>query len=293
MPVFKDAKGNLNPKNIYTKAEVDALLLGNIVSVPLTKVAYVDGGRTDIYTPNGSSEKPFKTIAAATVWATGKPETVIVVCPGTYAENVVLPNSVSLAGMGYVRIQGSLTTGTTDNTLSNLGVYGNVTINGMSFIHKMFTTHPMVINDDCQAFGLSVKLLASSAPALTVNCASGQTVTISDGALNTLGSFSSVVHNGGMLVLNNLEINNSDAIKPTIKSTGGALITQLCFVVNAGGGAAIDCQNGSVGNPPNMLTDTLVAGNVVCGTAASIVSGVYGTGTATGAAILSPITGSH
>ena len=212
---------------------------------------------------------------------------------GTYAENVVLPNSVSLIGRGYVRIQGSLSTGTTDNTLSNLGVYGPVTVNGMSFIQKLFSTHPMTINDECQAFGLSVKVAGGGAPALTVNASSGQTVTISDGALNTSGEFSSIVHSGGMLVLNNIEINNSSATIPAIKSTGGALITQLCFVVNAGGGASIDCQNGSIGNPPNMITDTLVSGNIVCGTAASIVSGVYGSGTASGAAILSPITGSH
>ncbi len=293
MPVFKDAKGNLNPKNIYTKAEVDSFLLGKIFSAPITKVVYVDKNRTDDYVADGSVEKPFKAIVAATAWATGKAESVIIVYPGTYAENVVLPNSVSMTGVGYVRIQGSLTTGTTDNTLSNLGVYGQVTINGMSFIHKLFTTFPMTINDDCQAFGLSVKVAGGGAPALTVNVSSGQTVTIADGALNTSGAFSSVVHNGGMLVLNNLEINNSDATNPTIKSTAGALFTQLCFVVNSGGGSSIDCQNGSVGNPPNMVVDTLVAGNIVCGTSASVVSGVYGSGTATGAAILSPITGSH
>jgi hypothetical protein len=51
---------------------------------------YVDVGRTDYYTPTGTINAPFKTIQSALNAATAN--TTINIAPGTYSENIVMPD---------------------------------------------------------------------------------------------------------------------------------------------------------------------------------------------------------
>lgn len=71
-------------------------ITSNSEAIPFTGTYYVDGGRTDSYTADGSQAFPFKTIQAAvnavatTVIATG---VTIRIARGTYIENVVIENN--------------------------------------------------------------------------------------------------------------------------------------------------------------------------------------------------------
>lgn len=251
---------------------------------------YVDNNRVDVYVQDGTVERPYKTIAAATVAVAAKPETVIVVYPGTYTEDVVLPNSISLVGIGYVRIQGTLTTGTTDNTLRNLGIYGNITINGMSNVDTVFCTGMVTINDDCQSHGFIIR--TSGNVALVCNCTAGQTVTFNNCTIKTEGDFNTIQHSGGLLVLNTAELLGNSATNAVVVSTGGTFVTQLGFALNTGGGNAIECNNGA-STVPNMIVDTLIQGNIEAGSASMVADAVYGSGVVNGTALLTPVTGSN
>ena len=61
-------------------------------------VLYVDGGRTDTYTANGTINFPYKTVQAALDDATAN--TTISVAPGLYSENIVMPDldGICIAG---------------------------------------------------------------------------------------------------------------------------------------------------------------------------------------------------
>jgi hypothetical protein len=256
----------------------------------ITKIVYVDGNRTDTYTAKGSIEKPFKTIGAAVAWATTHPGSVIKAAPGTYAENVLLPNLVSLhgEGIGYTQINGTLQTGTQNVTLRDFGVTGLLTIAGTAVVTDVYATGGAVIQADCQSFNFTIKPGAGVAALQS----SGGLVTFDACSLESAGNVNTVLHTAGKLVLQSCQINGNEITKAVVKSTGGMLVAQLAFVVNSGGGNAIECDNGAT-TAPNALVDTLVGGNVICGTAATIVDAVYGSGTATGTVILAPITGSH
>lgn len=73
--------------------------------VAMTKTIYVDNGRVDVYTEDGSISKPFKAIQSAiNALAAAAPAyyATIEIAGGVYAENLVLEN----AGLKYVKFQG-------------------------------------------------------------------------------------------------------------------------------------------------------------------------------------------
>ncbi|RKY28327.1 MAG: hypothetical protein DRP83_00980, partial [Planctomycetota bacterium] len=84
-------------------------------SIPFTGSVYVDGGRTDTYTPDGSISKPYKTIqAGVNNCPVGG---VVKVARWTYDENVVMPASKYLdADLGSVLTTDSGDTLTIDDS---------------------------------------------------------------------------------------------------------------------------------------------------------------------------------
>lgn len=89
---------------------------------PATQIIYVDKNRADVYTPDGSFDRPFLTIMEAvnTIALIGASEYyTIEIANGIYDENIVLENTglkyLKIQGNGYVNINPA-----TDNSLQSL-----------------------------------------------------------------------------------------------------------------------------------------------------------------------------
>ena len=114
-----------------TKGYADAL-----AAVPVTQLKYVDGNRTDSYTPDGSARLPFKTIQAALDSISDAADVkkyLVLVAPGRYNDPITLKAYVSLRGHGneYTRLGGTIA-GTFAGAsvrvmLSDFSIYGNFT----------------------------------------------------------------------------------------------------------------------------------------------------------------------
>lgn len=113
-------------------------------AAPVTKMLYVDGGRTDSYTADGSMARPFKTISTAiTQIITNADNSThpynILVYPFSYSETLSFNSStlynitISALISGVYPFQGTSVTGitsTSNNTqLANL-IFNNITVNG-------------------------------------------------------------------------------------------------------------------------------------------------------------------
>lgn len=254
-----------------------------------TKLLFVDPNRIDVYIQDGSLERPYKTLAAACAAATNRSTIVVVGCNIT--SDAVLPNNVNLFGLGVgiTTITGNITTGTSNCHLRDLSIHGNINLNGKSSVTNVYCTGAVTITEDCQSFNFTIKPSTAAVTALT---SSGSLVTFNDCTIESSGAVNTIVHTAGKLVLNATQINGNDASLPVVESTGGMFVSQLSFIINSGGGNAVDCDNGAT-TAPNAVVDTLIAGDIVAGTAAIIADAVYGSGSVTGSAILNPVTGSH
>lgn len=74
------------------------LINASLISIQATKIQYVDNSRTDVYTPDGTVLKPYKTIAAAiAASATGDR---LHIQPGTYTEALTVGVSVWIEAPG-------------------------------------------------------------------------------------------------------------------------------------------------------------------------------------------------
>jgi len=101
------SKANLS--DVYTQTEVNDALsnkantedldlkVDKTTATSLGKVLYVDGARSDSYTPNGSQLLPFKTITDAISSSVG--ETLILIAPFDYNENITLDSGIHLLSL--------------------------------------------------------------------------------------------------------------------------------------------------------------------------------------------------
>ena len=96
---------------------------GPTVDIQVTKTLYVDGNRTDSYTEDGSSAKPFKSIVDANVVAsTGH---LIYVFPGTYTDNITTKQGVIYyANGGDYNTSQVIMTGTFGIEASDVSIIG-------------------------------------------------------------------------------------------------------------------------------------------------------------------------
>ena len=76
---------------------------------------YVDVGRTDYYTPTGTINAPFKTIQSALDAATAN--TTINIAPGTYLENIVMPDVNGICIDGGSEMNTTITNATAGHTI--------------------------------------------------------------------------------------------------------------------------------------------------------------------------------
>jgi hypothetical protein len=95
---------------------------------PPTTLVYVDKGRTDTYTENGSEERPFKTINAAITYVEAEQMyATIVLLVGNYNENIILNGNYNILGNNAV---GTVINGNVTLTSNSLGTMDNITIIG-------------------------------------------------------------------------------------------------------------------------------------------------------------------
>jgi hypothetical protein len=76
---------------------------------------WVDGGRTDYYTPTGTVEAPYTTIQAALNAASAN--TTINIAPGTYTENIVMPDLNGICLNGGSEMNTTITNATAGHTI--------------------------------------------------------------------------------------------------------------------------------------------------------------------------------
>ena len=102
---------------------------------------YVDGGRTDYYSPTGTIEAPFTTIQAALDAATAY--TTINIAPGTYSENIVMPDLDGICLNGGSEMNTTITNATAGHTF-----YWYPEAASGALVNKFCLSNLELVNDD-------------------------------------------------------------------------------------------------------------------------------------------------
>jgi len=239
----------------------------------VTKLLFVDKNRTDSYTPDGSIDKPFLTIGAATAIATSG--TTIKVIQGTYTEDVTLPSGVCLEGFGAnsLTITGNVVVSSGANSsLRYMIINGALTVNANCILIDTYVAGAMTVTGTAtiQAWNSHAIPGTSGVTALTMS-SSGKFLA----ALSTIastGDAPSIAQSAGQVILNTVTVTGGRASSPVINSTGGTFVGLNTQVTNSLGGPAIDVSSsGSTSSNPNMLDGVIATGNVVCGSKSTVV----------------------
>lgn len=230
-------------------------------------IVYVDPNRTDVYTATGNQLTPFKSIAAAlTVIQAGQ---VIQLAAYPYIETVELPDGVSLLGAEahFTIINGQLTTGNYLTQLSNFTLNGN-----------LITVGPVSINN-VSIFGSATVANDFKTEYVTISPSTGVPLTVTGGNifLNSVhiqanDNSSAIIQHAGKIYLSTYAVSNNSSVNATIYSDGGTLVAlNGATVTNASGGLSLSVNNSGLIGSPNVLSNLIVAGNVVTGTAYTII----------------------
>lgn len=248
----------------------------------ITREFWVDKTSPGTYTPNGSRMKPFKSITEALAVAT--PGSSVYVGAGTYTENFTIPNRVSLHGAGLSKTilmgGGTINVGdgqpnaTTHFTGCSIRQHINIDMEGGKVIFRdaYISNEGWVTVTSGSADGLSISTTTTN-PALTIN-SSGTITCMSAILAATTGS--AVVHNSGVLAINNCTVQGFDTTNPVILSTGGQFVSSDSFVMNMVGGPSMNIDNGATALAPNILNDIIHTGGLTTGSAITIIEGING-----------------
>ena len=249
-------------------------------SMPVTKVLYVDGNRSDTYTEEGTIYHPYKTIQdALDVSSSG--DTVIVMA-GTYTEDIVVPVGVSLVSYSQVKvsIQGDATFNGpgTPITIQGMIFTGNektLTVNCTAHLFESYSYSRVVFGPTAhiQANVFNVNVNQSDVDAITFN-GSGDCNLIAS-SVRAKGDAHAIVVNSGRLAFFNGEASSEEATKATLKCNGGNVILSSSQVTNTAGSISVDLSD-SDGSPtsPNGLSGVIAVGNIMSGTKTTIIDGV-------------------
>ena len=267
------AEGNHLHQGVYAPAEHEH----QTVDTPVTKELYVDMNRVDEYEANGSITRPFKTISAAAEVA--EDGDTINIMSGTYNEDVVLPNGVSMHGSSNKTIiAGDVTIGAIDDQ-----EHCPVSLRDIQF-GKKNSTKKVTINYTCEMytcvfysvmeFARSDKSVSmfntnfranSAEPALKSNA---RILNLMLGTVDNSGTGKSIELTAGMATLNTTTASSSNASE-TILAGGSSTINLMNSTVQnnkvAQGGKSLTINTSSA-NPSGMMCDVMVGG-VECGAA--------------------------
>lgn len=264
------------------KDAIDELDAGvDRADIVITREYWVDKTSPGTYTPTGSRLKPFKSINDALLIAS--PGSSVYVGAGTYTENFTIPNRVSvhgaglsktiLMGNGTIEIGDGQPNATTHMTGFSIRQHVNINmVDGKVIFRDTYISNEgWVTVTSGSVDGLSISTTSGN-PALTID--SMGTISCFNAILSS-NAVSTIVHNNGILSLNNCTI-RGNSVEPTIISRGGQFASSDSFIINVGGGLAIDINNGASPLAPNILNDIIHSGGIETGSAITIIEGVNG-----------------
>ncbi len=245
----------------------------------VTKVLHVDKNRTDSYTPDGSVDRPFLTIGAAT--AIADDGCLLKVVPAIYSEDVTLPAGVSLEGYGANRLvlSGNVTISAGNAvslryvTLS--GTNKTLTINANCILMDGYASCAVVVNGTAtiQAWNFHMVGAASGVTPLTMNSTGKFQSFLA--TIGSTGDAPAINQTAGQVILNTVLTSASRAGNPVIVSTGGTTALLNSQAINSLGGPAVDLSaNGATATNPNMISGLVAVGDVVCGSKVTAVEGL-------------------
>lgn len=242
----------------------------------ITKVLYVDGNRTDIYTADGSDTKPFLTIAEAIAVATAWTTINIVPKATAYIEDVVIPANVSLIGRNKTSISGDVTTTAGWTNLQDLQFTGTgktLTLNSTTAVRDCLATCAVVYATSAasQAWNFHIMPPTGIVPLTITGTGKFQSFL---STILAVGDVPAINQSAGQLILNTCSVSGTRATQ-ILNGTGGTIVLIGTQVVNNAGTIAIDISaNGATASNPNMLSGVLSVGNVICGAKTTIVEGL-------------------
>jgi hypothetical protein len=248
--------------------------IDNSTFVPqITKLIFVDNNRTDSYTPDGSIDKPFLTLAAAVaVASTG---TTIKVIQGTYTENVTFPGGVSVEGFGAntLTITGNVVMSSGSNVSIRYAIInGTLTINANCILMDVYISGSVTVTgtSTVQSYNSHIISGTSGVTALTMT-SSGKYQNILS-TISSVGDAPAISQSAGQIILQTTTVTATRASSPVIISTGGTFVALNTQTSNLAGGPAIDLtSSGATSTNPNMLDGVISTGNVVCGAKTTVV----------------------
>lgn len=263
-----------------------------------SQVLYVDKGRTDSYTPNGSISYPYKTITDA--MAAAGPGYVVKVSGGTYTEDFTVPDKVSLVGAGMSK---TILKGTAI-TIGEGGPGSSVEIKGLSirtpitvdsgdgvvdFDDSYISTEGYlnIVTGDVRNASASTTVVDTPAVTMGVNASmfSGDNLYIT-----ATGDTAAIQMEGGILALNDSYVQSDGTTNPTIDSNDGQVSITHANVLNLGGGTAIDVANGATAAAANALRSIVHIGGIQTGAAVTYAENINGGDPVGSAIIYSPAT---
>lgn len=239
----------------------------------VTKLLFVDNGRTDSYTPVGSIDKPFLTIGAATAIATSG--TTIKVIQGTYVEDVTLPGGVCLEGFGAnsLTVTGNVVISSGANSsLRYMIINGNLTINANCILIDTYTAGAVTLTGTAtvQAWNSHIISGTSDVTALTMSSSGKYQAALC--TISSTGDAPAIAQSAGQVILNTATVVGSRAASPIINLTGGTFVGLNTQITNSAGGPALDVSSSGATTPnPNMIDGVIATGNVVCGSKSTVV----------------------
>jgi hypothetical protein len=252
-------------------------------SAPIQGMVFVDGNYTGV-TENGSITCPFKTIVAALASAP-MAGSILKISPKLtpYIEDVTLPDGISCEGYagngGYTQIQGFfVAVGPSSMSLRYLhfgrsGLGGSVTINSGCDIRDCYSSVPVIslATNPILAFHLVVNTLPGEIPLSILGNGMWEDIF---SRYTSQGDVPAVAHMAGGASFSDCQMYGSRLAPGYIfDSTIGYASLFNTQVVNAGGGPAINLQNGAFANP-NVVADVIAIGNIDCGVSKTIVGGL-------------------
>jgi len=241
-------------------------------------IFYINGARTDSYTPNGSYALPFKTISSAIASSTGFSGYAYNLYPGTYVDGP--PDTFSTSPFlingnesTFVTPSGATLPGSFD--IYDLTWVGNVTEsdNSLTFIHQF---NNGVITGNLTLAGLALlNGMAFPTTTSTISALQGSLVNIVGSSLN------GTVQSSGTLNIDDDALIGSSS-QPLVNSTAGTANMLGVTLINTGSGGGIVINNGATSTPNNINSVSIVVNSstsgstIKTGSAATVVCNVTG-----------------
>lgn len=252
--------------------------LANTVISTATPFFYINGGRTDSYTANGSFAYPFKSLSSAIASSTGYAGYVYNLTPGTYVDGApdtftTSPFAIQGNESTYVAPSGVTFPGSFD--IYDLTIVGNVTEsdNLLTFIHQF---NNGVITGNLTLAGLAtLSNMAFPTTSSIISALPGSLVNIVGTDMNN------TVQSSGTVNIDDDALIGSSSL-PLVNSTAGTVNMLGATLINTGSGGGIVINNGATSTPNNInsisigVNSSSPGSTIKTGTSATVICNVTG-----------------